>query len=140
MLVGFRPHCVANLDDRGVPCARYTQRLRKLQASSSSLLVPPPSRLHLDRSLIRCPTFTLNRPALALIIAQLLGPHHRPALALITAAYPAPTPCAQVSFSQLEKRKRSRLHSFQWDNHSSSLSLSDVLLLLIDRRGSGQHH
>jgi subtilase family serine protease len=63
MLVGFRPHCVANLDDRGVPCARYTQRLRKLQ----------------------------------------------------------------VSFSQLEKRKRSRLHSFQWDNHSSSLSLSDVV-------------
>ena len=113
-------------------------------ASCRHPLLPSWSRRRLGSawtaSLIRCPTFTLNRPALALIIAQLLGPHHRAALALITAAYPAPTPCAQVSFSQLEKRKRSRLHSFQWDNHSSSLSLSDVLLLLIDRRGSGKHH
>ena len=71
MLVGFRPHCVANLDDRGVPCARYTQRLRKLQASSSSLLIPPPSRLRLDRILDPLPNLHPQSPS--------PRPHHRPA-------------------------------------------------------------
>lgn len=46
MLVSFRPHCVANVDDRGVPCSRYTERLRKLQVSFSTLERRKKSRLH----------------------------------------------------------------------------------------------
>merc|ERR1719149_180634 len=36
MAVGFRPHCVANSDEAGVPCHSYAKRLQNLQISFST--------------------------------------------------------------------------------------------------------